>query len=928
MNESVRPVFGRFVRGACVAAMCVGGFVSAQSFTRWEVLEVSISAPASVAVGEEGSGVLFLRNDGSLPLTIESIEFDQWSHNALPTAVPPVALEISSLPVLQPGESVSLPLISAPHAWGSWAGRALVRAGDDLGAVVDAAGMVFSATVLPYENAYWVDFDEPEQGDGSRGKPFNSFEPFIFASAARSSDGFDGVSVLSNTVLRLRGKADALQGESLDIDDISNLGILPWADQQPWEIVGTVDVNRFPRQTAAERGDAFADVFSFDLTPYYDELEVRRGRDRVAFSLVTRGYELEMPGEPLEMTRVPEWQPGTEYKVGDPVKPVGGGMGYVYRACRDHVSGAVPPQWGARLGAPVDDAGLHVWDTLSPTLNTVVANDHFAAPIAGGLAELAASGAGYQFDEATKTLHVATPTGVAPGEGSEPEWGVRLHGTNSGFPLDGLAWGPMMVIERVRGGVLAGGRMSLQAAAPGLPSPRTLQMWDIEDFVIRDMVIGYSGDDSIAIVRGSPTNVVVQDTKIIAPGADTAVVVFTGGLDNVIEDVRVRDVEVHTIRPTGIGGGYVSLNQPGTSSAFAVHLGEAGALVRSVQFERCKVVGYGVTDVDRTAMLGFSPRDFLEPDGLFEQPEAHAVRFIDCEAYAIKSLPNIAGSFERCIIHFSATSARLGQINDPGALFVSSVITSDVVPPTGAFWMNSGPIVLRNSIIDVPIPPKEPVFAVDLGLQFRGPNAPSILLDRSVIDASGPWSDAEVRLVGGKFTQRPAPAGSVHVDGTVGLPLDAWIVGIGDLRVPSASPNAVDNLLPLGEHLPDSTIIDGVDPMLASGPLLDCLSLVPPDDAPVQYLRAGEANGIDGLFNAANTGHYGPFQRGAPGACNGADLAPPFGVLSANDVAAFVQSFLEAGPDADLAPPYQLASALDIETFVSMYQRGCSAGEN
>ncbi len=59
------------------------------------------------------------------------------------------------------------------------------------------------------------------------------------------------------------------------------------------------------------------------------------------------------------------------------------------------------------------------------------------------------------------------------------------------------------------------------------------------------------------------------------------------------------------------------------------------------------------------------------------------------------------------------------------------------------------------------------------------------------------------------------------------------------------------------------------------------------------------------------------------GPCNPADLAPPFGVLSFADIAAFLASFNAMTPPSDLAPPFGAWTFADISAFLTFFTAGC-----
>jgi hypothetical protein len=64
-------------------------------------------------------------------------------------------------------------------------------------------------------------------------------------------------------------------------------------------------------------------------------------------------------------------------------------------------------------------------------------------------------------------------------------------------------------------------------------------------------------------------------------------------------------------------------------------------------------------------------------------------------------------------------------------------------------------------------------------------------------------------------------------------------------------------------------------------------------------------------------------QCNAPGPCNAADLAEPFGMLDLADIVAFIMAFETQDPAADLAEPFGAFDQADITAFVGAFVAGC-----
>ena len=88
-----------------------------------------------------------------------------------------------------------------------------------------------------------------------------------------------------------------------------------------------------------------------------------------------------------------------------------------------------------------------------------------------------------------------------------------------------------------------------------------------------------------------------------------------------------------------------------------------------------------------------------------------------------------------------------------------------------------------------------------------------------------------------------------------------------------------------------------------------------------------DQNGREDLVSLAGVVTADPgvsvFRAAGSGPCNGADVAPPFGVLDLNDLNAFVAAFLNNDPLADLAAPFGVLDLADLNSFVTQFLAGC-----
>ncbi|MEO1512540.1 MAG: GC-type dockerin domain-anchored protein, partial [Planctomycetota bacterium] len=100
-------------------------------------------------------------------------------------------------------------------------------------------------------------------------------------------------------------------------------------------------------------------------------------------------------------------------------------------------------------------------------------------------------------------------------------------------------------------------------------------------------------------------------------------------------------------------------------------------------------------------------------------------------------------------------------------------------------------------------------------------------------------------------------------------------------------------------------------------------------EEPFADCNGNGVNDIDEIFVDPGLDGNGNFIldlcEGIAGPCSGADLAPPFGIISQADVTAFVNAFFAMDPAADLAPPFGVISQADVTAFVNLFFAGCPA---
>lgn len=790
----------------------------------------------------------------------------------------------------------------------------------------------------PAGPTWWVDFSAIEDGDGTRESPFNSLRRFMFPQATLEDEGFQGLPIGAGTTLRLRGRGDPVTA-SLSITRADNVAILPWDDNEPWEIAGFVDISpqgRYTWKSAAQRGDPYSNVYSVRLGSLVDEFLITRGHVNAFVTAVARGYAPELPGP---VTSQP-WAPGVAYRVGDAVTVPGAPEGIILRCRTTGVSGPTPPKASAKLGSIVTGDGSVTWDLHHAAIHTVTARDVFIPLIEqGGLPALAAAGVGYIYDQAGRVLHIATPSGDAPGTGAEPAWQVRVSPTEN--PRRGVSTAEPGLLQFLNcdGVRIEGGRL-LWSIGPAIFShPRTLSITECDGVLVRNLFVAYSGDDSIAVVQGSPTDITIEDCVIINPGEDSGVVLFTKFAFNFIRGARVRNVDVHQTRAILYGGETTLLNRGRNAASFATHGDGSGTPVADVEFVRCRSIGYGRDRTDRTTMPGFSPRDALFTPEVPADASAWPLRFVECQALLSGRMPFLAGSFSRCLLHTVAETQELATVISPGALLESTVLWGDEPIAGQMFHFTNGSLYMRNALAAAPLQTFAGVFA------FPFQSSEAAFLDRAVVLATDP--NVTTVALSGEVDTRRNPYGGRLGDFSGGTTFSLWTSGVTNFRtalIPGARglSAATDGVVPLGvapglpdadrgvepstfyQAYPSATMLDG--PTGVPDPLRLALGLDAfPGAAPIRSVRAGAENGLVGLNGEPSSGLWGPYQFGAARACNAADLAAPLGILDKQDVLAFIDAHAWRQPAADLAPAWGVFDVSDMIAFCDLFRGPCAA---
>ncbi|MEM0983075.1 MAG: GC-type dockerin domain-anchored protein [Planctomycetota bacterium] len=769
-----------------------------------------------------------------------------------------------------------------------------------------------TAAAEPYTDAFWVDFDAADNGVGTAASPLNTLKPFMFPLATEAVDGFDGVQLNDNTIIRLRGQGDAINAAGVRFVRVDGLTLTAWEDGGVWEIRGGVDLRRFPFKTAADRGDRFSNVITYDLSEYVSDLVDVRGFEAVDLAMVVRDYRPELPetvGTP------PVWSPKTNYEPGDIVR-ASSDDGRIYRARYRGRSGAFEPVWeSARLVEIIDDGANQAWDVHDPEVHTVSARGVFVPSIEGKVDERSESGVGASYDPISRELHVVTPSGDAPGTGSEPVWEVGLRGSGGEFDFDStVSRAPMLATVFCDDFMISGGRLTLWLGSQRSGNNRTLEIAVATGMRVLDMYIAYAANDAIAIIGGQQTNNWIDNLTLIGLGDDSGVVYFVQGEDEFIDGCGVRDSQVHCVRPTSYFGGLAELSFSAGASAFASHLGGNGEL-RDVLFERCVVTGYGAAR-ERTTFAAFSPRDGGTPTGPFGDPASHAVRIVDCRAYFSGLMPIGGGAVVRSYIGMVRGGAHVLSVTRSGYLFESSAIVARDPMQSGVFRLEQGGRVeFRNSLVAAPL-------LRDAGF-FAAATEPvtTVAFDRSVIINTGEEAQP---LMSSVFVSRPFETPFLVVEGpdTTSGP-SVWLEGFSDTTV---HVNGADQPpLPIEQHPLGGDIRTGMTGLLSNLAFGREDGARPDPASPLGSQLAGPPNGLVGLLGNPSSGRFGPYQFGSDPALNTclADIAAPIGVVNLSDLFAYIGMYTAQNAGADVASPVGVLNLTDLFAFIDAYTAGC-----
>ncbi|MEO1510801.1 MAG: hypothetical protein AAFU70_01905, partial [Planctomycetota bacterium] len=168
--------------------------------------------------------------------------------------------------------------------------------------------------------------------------------------------------------------------------------------------------------------------------------------------------------------------------------------------------------------------------------------------------------------------------------------------------------------------------------------------------------------------------------------------------------------------------------------------------------------------------------------------------------------------------------------------------------------------------------------------------------------------------------------------------------GVGDVSVLLAAHiNATDRIAFAGAIRPrdgrdeiDAVWISGADgssllalagDTLPNGATITGISIAadPDNESPLEFNNAGEVAFVVELSDGSQAIVVASLDEG-PTPCNAADLAEPFGLLSARDVLAFIRGFFRNDPAvAAIAEPTDRVGLRDVLGFLDAYFSGCPA---
>ncbi|MEM1184124.1 MAG: GC-type dockerin domain-anchored protein [Planctomycetota bacterium] len=512
----------------------------------------------------------------------------------------------------------------------------------------------------------------------------------------------------------------------------------------------------------------------------------------------------------------------------------------------------------------------------------------------------------------TGSLYVKTPTGDAPGTGTEPEYRVITQpDENELMQINSFGPDTFEMVE------VAGLTFSLNVKGS---RQRTLAINPAFNVVVRDnLFVACNDDDNIALVNGGGPGqtLISQRNQHIGVGRDGGPFVASNQPSSTerYEYAVVEDQVVHSgWRLNHLDGSDADLAWSPLFNVAAFH----GRKVVRADVRRCIALSYNLDEAmpwQLPADASQIPEDPFDADAYPYQVAdiyvesarrllaanslgVHATRVylgptLDEQSAYFNELP--AALFSSCVFDVNVLHHALGATHVYDTAFVNCTIRArghSAMSIIGVGF-NSGRVFLRENTFERIGGQGMRFASAMLGYGAPAARSDAILGPGGTTDLGIQWFGEGTLEVDPLGTQSPvAPLG--------GVSLDEFKATYGQgLRF---GPTGAEKL-PL--WAPVSDVASAYQGDLA-GPLSEFV------------------DGPAGVNLNAFSGRIGAFQTGHPDACSMADIAFPYGVLDLSDVDAFIASFLSGGADADLAAPAGIIDLTDVDRFIATFLPGCS----
>jgi hypothetical protein len=511
------------------------------------------------------------------------------------------------------------------------------------------------------------------------------------------------------------------------------------------------------------------------------------------------------------------------------------------------------------------------------------------------------------------SVYFKTPTGDAPGTGSEPGYRVVVGNPSYLAFLSFNDFGP----NRVPFVEVAGLAVSLQVGKFGM---RTLQVNPADSATIRDMLfVACNDNDNVACVNGGGAGdeIRILRNQHLGVGEDGGpIVVSTQAVNDPYDLLVIEDQVTHVgYRLLTIDGNDAGLWRAPRFAIGSFH----GGKVLSARVERCIGLSYNNTAIAMFQLpagldqiAGLDPRDGdalpvqvrdVWVEGVREMREFN-VRGVNVErAYVGPSSYRIVSLFEElpmsrwesCLFEVNARYNALGNVDEYETAFINCIVrvTGDDRAALFGVGNNATGRVFVSDIVAERVGGSAGLRFANIGAGFIDP----AFKPGSIVGWDGTPDLGAVLFGQGTLETDPEGLRTPELGGAA-ADLDAFraIHGQGVRIAPTGA-----------ESLPSGATPSEVAAAYAGE------ALRPMSDSSV---------GPMGLNGAGFSGRLGAFQGGHPDACATPDRAAPFGQLTFADLAVFLTLFSSDDPSVDAAEPAG-ATFADIAAFLNAFNAGC-----